>query len=322
MDAHLTTDRDAIDDADLASSSCRAPCTRTVPRGGKGRPMAALPGALTTAILLRAAVGDAPPNLPTTSSPGSTLIAAARPLSVKTFPDEPVPNDGHSIVGVGVAAPRVAEATGPVMCNPKSAKPEFCPPGNIPCPQCNKPACPCPTPGPPPPPAPPHPPAPAPPPPPPPPAPHPPPPPKPPPPPAPHPPPPPKPPTPSPAPPPPSPGQRGALTWHPITDAAATCLPQNGTAQAGVYVYTADTTRWVIALGDIVSDKQTTVDDPAHGVNVTSSGMEMCIDEAHCEVFAKAAFHRPATKPLAGGIQSQDCKQNPCVSLLHVHFRH
>ena len=48
---------------------------------------------------------------------------------------------------------------GPVMCNPKSAKPEFCP-RHIPCPKCGKPACLCPkapgppTPQPPPPPAP------------------------------------------------------------------------------------------------------------------------------------------------------------------------
>eukprot|EP01047_Picozoa_sp_COSAG01_P026617 COSAG01_NODE_1721_length_9391_cov_5.427249_7_plen_185_part_00 len=46
--------------------------------------------------------------------------------------------------------------------------------------------------------------------------------------------------------------------------------------------------------------------------NMTSSGMEQCVDEIiHCEVFAKTVYQRPSTRPLGGGIQSTDCKQNP-----------
>ena len=110
------------------------------------------------------------------------------------------------------------------------------------------------------------------------------------------------------------------MQWHAITDTTATCLPEKGTAQAGVYAYTGgDATKWVIALGDLVSDLQTTVTTSTpDGGNVTTTGMEMCIDEAHCEVFAKATFHRPPTKPLGAAIQSQDCKQNPTF----CHFNH
>ena len=38
------------------------------------------------------------------------------------------------------------DSMGPAMCDPKVIPPEMCP-GGIPCPQCNKPACPCPPPG-------------------------------------------------------------------------------------------------------------------------------------------------------------------------------
>ena len=69
--------------------------------------MAALLGALATAVLLRAAVavGDAPLSFPATSSPGSALIAPTRPL----HPDDGSIDGSFELLGNDIGLVHITE---------------------------------------------------------------------------------------------------------------------------------------------------------------------------------------------------------------------
>ena len=93
------------------------------------------------------------------------LLVALVPVLAAALPPWPPPSsndesgdEGFQMVRMTneeILQLKILQATrpGPVMCNPKAAKPQLCP-GGIKCPQCGKSACLCPAPGPHPPPAP------------------------------------------------------------------------------------------------------------------------------------------------------------------------